>query len=168
MFGLGAIKHGLLSKCFQILKVLDTPRGSSLQLSTSNHQERCRKCIQRLPGFLPHLPTLCPEHCTSLSVLIHWGVFPAQINGNDDNGVISGNWSGDYSGGRDPRNWNGSVEILKAWKSSGFRPVRFGQCWVFAGTFNTGTPGCRALAGSAGSRGVPRGPGLTAAPQAAP
>ncbi|XP_046534548.1 protein-glutamine gamma-glutamyltransferase E [Equus quagga] len=64
-------------------------------------------------------------------------VLSAMINGNDDNGVISGNWSGDYSGGRDPRNWNGSVEILKAWKSSGFRPVRFGQCWVFAGTFNT-------------------------------
>ncbi|XP_037667428.1 protein-glutamine gamma-glutamyltransferase E isoform X2 [Choloepus didactylus] len=64
-------------------------------------------------------------------------VLSAMINGNDDNGVVSGNWSGDYTGGRDPRNWNGSVEILKEWKKSGFRPVRFGQCWVFAGTLNT-------------------------------
>ncbi|XP_008592316.1 PREDICTED: protein-glutamine gamma-glutamyltransferase E [Galeopterus variegatus] len=64
-------------------------------------------------------------------------VLSAMINGNDDNGVLAGNWSGSYTGGRDPRNWNGSVEILKEWKKSGFRPVRYGQCWVFAGTLNT-------------------------------
>ncbi|XP_039719841.1 protein-glutamine gamma-glutamyltransferase E [Pteropus medius] len=64
-------------------------------------------------------------------------VLSAMINSNDDNGVLAGNWSGSYTGGRDPRNWNGSVEILKEWKSSGFRPVRYGQCWVFAGTLNT-------------------------------
>uniref|UniRef100_A0A8C6GZQ4 Protein-glutamine gamma-glutamyltransferase E n=2 Tax=Mus spicilegus TaxID=10103 RepID=A0A8C6GZQ4_MUSSI len=64
-------------------------------------------------------------------------VLSAMINGNDDNGVISGNWSGNYTGGVDPRTWNGSVEILKNWKKSGFRPVQFGQCWVFAGTLNT-------------------------------
>ncbi|ELV12806.1 Protein-glutamine gamma-glutamyltransferase E, partial [Tupaia chinensis] len=64
-------------------------------------------------------------------------VLSAMINSNDDNGVLAGNWSGDYTGGRDPRNWNGSVEILKEWKRTGFRPVRFGQCWVFAGTLNT-------------------------------
>lgn len=64
-------------------------------------------------------------------------VLSAMVNSNDDNGVIAGNWSGNYTGGRDPRNWNGSVEILKDWKNSGFRPVRYGQCWVFAGTLNT-------------------------------
>ncbi|KAM9249936.1 protein-glutamine gamma-glutamyltransferase E [Dugong dugon] len=64
-------------------------------------------------------------------------VLSAMINSNDDNGLIAGNWSGSYTGGLDPRNWNGSVEILKAWKRSGFRPVRYGQCWVFAGTLNT-------------------------------
>ncbi|XP_020029446.2 protein-glutamine gamma-glutamyltransferase E [Castor canadensis] len=64
-------------------------------------------------------------------------VLSAMINSNDDNGVLAGNWSGSYTGGRDPRNWNGSVEILKEWKKSGFRPVRYGQCWVFAGALNT-------------------------------
>ncbi|XP_057558534.1 protein-glutamine gamma-glutamyltransferase E [Hippopotamus amphibius kiboko] len=64
-------------------------------------------------------------------------VLSAMINGNDDNGVVSGNWSGNYTGGQHPRNWNGSVEILKEWQRSGFRPVRYGQCWVFAGTLNT-------------------------------
>ncbi|GAB1286892.1 Protein-glutamine gamma-glutamyltransferase E [Apodemus speciosus] len=72
-------------------------------------------------------------------ILIHlgYGAVSIQINGNDDNGVISGNWSGNYTGGVDPRTWNGSVEILKNWKKSGYRPVQFGQCWVFAGTLNT-------------------------------
>ncbi|CAO2578820.1 Protein-glutamine gamma-glutamyltransferase E, partial [Lemmus lemmus] len=64
-------------------------------------------------------------------------VLSAMINSNDDNGVLAGNWSGNYSGGLDPRTWNGSVEILKNWKKSGFRPVQYGQCWVFAGTLNT-------------------------------
>ncbi|XP_047627410.1 protein-glutamine gamma-glutamyltransferase E [Phacochoerus africanus] len=64
-------------------------------------------------------------------------VLSAMINGNDDSGVVSGNWSGNYAGGLDPRSWNGSVEILKEWQRSGFRPVRYGQCWVFAGVLNT-------------------------------
>ncbi|KAJ8778023.1 hypothetical protein J1605_001175 [Eschrichtius robustus] len=64
-------------------------------------------------------------------------VLSAMINNNDDYGVVAGNWSGNYTGGQDPRNWNGSVEILKKWQISGFRPVRYGQCWVFAGTLNT-------------------------------
>lgn len=91
------------------------------------------------PWFLPYLSTLSPEFCMLLSTDSLEDFSPAQINSNDDNGVIAGNWSGSYTGGRDPRNWNGSVEILKEWKKSGFRPVRFGQCWVFAGTLNTGT-----------------------------
>ncbi|XP_036997062.1 protein-glutamine gamma-glutamyltransferase E isoform X2 [Artibeus jamaicensis] len=64
-------------------------------------------------------------------------VLSAMVNSNDEGGVLLGNWSGNYIGGRDPRNWNGSVEILKEWKKSGYRPVRYGQCWVFAGTLNT-------------------------------
>ncbi|XP_007932882.1 protein-glutamine gamma-glutamyltransferase E [Orycteropus afer afer] len=64
-------------------------------------------------------------------------VLSAMINSNDDSGVLAGNWSGSYPGGLDPRNWNGSVEILKEWKRSNFKPVKYGQCWVFAGTLNT-------------------------------
>ncbi|KAI5246349.1 Protein-Glutamine Gamma-Glutamyltransferase E [Manis pentadactyla] len=64
-------------------------------------------------------------------------VLSAMVNSNDDSGVLAGNWSGNYTGGQDPRSWNGSVEILKEWKRTGFRPVQYGQCWVFAGTLNT-------------------------------
>ncbi|KAM4689607.1 coagulation factor XIII A chain [Discoglossus pictus] len=60
----------------------------------------------------------------------------AMINAKDDNGVIAGNWNNDYMNGVAPSAWTGSVEILLEYHSSGF-PVRYGQCWVFAGVFNT-------------------------------
>ncbi|KAJ7332323.1 hypothetical protein JRQ81_014503 [Phrynocephalus forsythii] len=64
-------------------------------------------------------------------------VLSAMVNSTDDNGVLQGNWSGNYSGGSSPGSWSGSTDILRKWKASGFRPVRFGQCWVFAGVLNT-------------------------------
>ncbi|XP_053549275.1 protein-glutamine gamma-glutamyltransferase E-like [Bombina bombina] len=62
-------------------------------------------------------------------------VLSAMVNSNNDNGVTVGNWSGDYSGGSSPTRWNGSVAILRSWNLSG--PVKFGQCWVFAGVLCT-------------------------------
>ncbi|XP_075033804.1 protein-glutamine gamma-glutamyltransferase E-like [Mixophyes fleayi] len=62
-------------------------------------------------------------------------VLSAMVNSNNDNGVVVGNWSGDYTGGEKPSKWNGSVHILRQWKESG--PVRFGQCWVYAGVLCT-------------------------------
>ncbi|XP_032074303.1 protein-glutamine gamma-glutamyltransferase E-like [Thamnophis elegans] len=64
-------------------------------------------------------------------------VLSAMVNSNDDSGILQGNWSGNYEGGESPSSWTGSVDILRKWKSSGFRPVRYGQCWVFAGVLNT-------------------------------
>ncbi|XP_073539965.1 protein-glutamine gamma-glutamyltransferase E-like [Phyllobates terribilis] len=68
---------------------------------------------------------------------LHVGrVMSAMVNSNDyDNGVIVGNWSANYSGGRSPTVWNGSVAILREWMNSG--PVKFGQCWVYAGVLCT-------------------------------
>ncbi|XP_040293045.1 protein-glutamine gamma-glutamyltransferase 6-like isoform X2 [Bufo bufo] len=63
-------------------------------------------------------------------------VCSAMINSNDDEGVILGNWNGNYAGGVSPLSWTGSVEILRKWAVSG--PVRYGQCWVFAGVLCTG------------------------------
>lgn len=62
-------------------------------------------------------------------------VLSAMVNSNDDNGVIIGRWSGDYSGGVSPTTWNGSAAILRQWMQRG--PVRFGQCWVYAGVLCT-------------------------------
>uniref|UniRef100_A0A0B7A7F1 protein-glutamine gamma-glutamyltransferase n=1 Tax=Arion vulgaris TaxID=1028688 RepID=A0A0B7A7F1_9EUPU len=65
----------------------------------------------------------------------------AMVNGNDDGGILTGNWSGDYSGGSSPLSWTGSAAILdEFWRNRS--PVRFGQCWVFSGVATTI---CRAL-----------------------
>ncbi|XP_014125518.2 protein-glutamine gamma-glutamyltransferase E [Zonotrichia albicollis] len=64
-------------------------------------------------------------------------VLSAMVNANDDQGVVLGNWSGKYEGGKNPTSWTGSGEILQSWKKSGFKPVKYGQCWVFAAVLTT-------------------------------
>ncbi|XP_006888796.1 PREDICTED: coagulation factor XIII A chain [Elephantulus edwardii] len=60
----------------------------------------------------------------------------AMINSKDDEGVIVGSWDNIYAYGVPPSAWTGSVDILLEYQSSK-NPVRYGQCWVFAGVFNT-------------------------------
>ncbi|XP_069757533.1 protein-glutamine gamma-glutamyltransferase 2 [Narcine bancroftii] len=59
-------------------------------------------------------------------------ILTAMVNSNDDKGIVSGRWDGDYSDGTAPTRWNGSLPILRKWSSSGAEKVRYGQCWVFA------------------------------------
>uniref|UniRef100_A0AAR2KLM4 protein-glutamine gamma-glutamyltransferase n=1 Tax=Pygocentrus nattereri TaxID=42514 RepID=A0AAR2KLM4_PYGNA len=61
----------------------------------------------------------------------------AMLNSRDDEGVLVGNWSGDYIYGVAPTSWTGSVEILLNYASSGGLPVCYAQCWVYAAVFNT-------------------------------
>ncbi|KAM4793127.1 protein-glutamine gamma-glutamyltransferase 4 [Cyanocitta cristata] len=60
----------------------------------------------------------------------------ALVNANDDRGVLLGNWSGNYINGTSPMDWIGSVTILQKYYKTK-KPVRYGQCWVFAGVLNT-------------------------------
>uniref|UniRef100_A0A4W4HQP1 protein-glutamine gamma-glutamyltransferase n=1 Tax=Electrophorus electricus TaxID=8005 RepID=A0A4W4HQP1_ELEEL len=64
-------------------------------------------------------------------------VVSAMINCNDDCGVLQGNWSEDYNAGVHPSAWTGSGDILRQWVQSHFKPVKYGQCWVFAGVMCT-------------------------------
>ncbi|KAM8945857.1 protein-glutamine gamma-glutamyltransferase E-like [Pelodytes ibericus] len=64
-------------------------------------------------------------------------VISAMINSNDDYGVLEGKWEKDFSDGVDPNSWNGSVEILWSWQKDDFKPVKYGQCWVFAAVMCT-------------------------------
>ncbi|XP_077074092.1 protein-glutamine gamma-glutamyltransferase K isoform X1 [Siphateles boraxobius] len=57
----------------------------------------------------------------------------ALVNSNDDRGVLMGNWSDSYEGGTSPTAWTGSGDILKQYYKSAGKPVKFGQCWVYAG-----------------------------------
>ncbi|XP_010153209.1 PREDICTED: protein-glutamine gamma-glutamyltransferase 4 [Eurypyga helias] len=60
----------------------------------------------------------------------------ALVNANDDNGVLLGNWSGNYNNGTSPMDWIGSVSILQQYYKTK-KPVCYGQCWVFAGVLTT-------------------------------
>ncbi|XP_069508508.1 protein-glutamine gamma-glutamyltransferase E-like isoform X2 [Ambystoma mexicanum] len=60
-------------------------------------------------------------------------VISSMVNCQDDEGVLEGDWSGDYEDGVSPAAWNGSVAILQKWRRNGYKPVQYGQCWVFAG-----------------------------------
>ncbi|KAM9854737.1 protein-glutamine gamma-glutamyltransferase 2-like [Aulostomus maculatus] len=56
----------------------------------------------------------------------------AMVNSNGDRGVLNGRWVEPYTGGVPPYRWTGSVPILRQWSEAGARPVKYGQCWVFA------------------------------------
>ncbi|XP_064598834.1 uncharacterized protein LOC135465525 [Liolophura sinensis] len=60
----------------------------------------------------------------------------AVANSPDDNGILVGNWSGNYTSGRSPLSWTGSEEILEKFYRER-QPVKFGQCWVFSGVLTT-------------------------------
>ncbi|XP_050728969.1 hemocyte protein-glutamine gamma-glutamyltransferase-like [Eriocheir sinensis] len=66
----------------------------------------------------------------------------AGVNSSDDEGVLEGRWDGEYSDGVAPYQWSGSVRILEQYVTSGYRPVKYGQCWVFSALVTTV---CRAL-----------------------
>ncbi|XP_071774120.1 coagulation factor XIII A chain [Centroberyx gerrardi] len=60
----------------------------------------------------------------------------ALLNARDEEGVLEGNWSGDYTYGVAPTSWTGSTEILLNYSGSKM-PVCYAQCWVYAAVFNT-------------------------------
>uniref|UniRef100_A0A182J8Q9 protein-glutamine gamma-glutamyltransferase n=1 Tax=Anopheles atroparvus TaxID=41427 RepID=A0A182J8Q9_ANOAO len=105
------------------------------------YEENVLECSLWLLGAVARLPATFRGNqikvCRALS-----GV----VNSNDDYGVVAGNWSGNYRDGTAPSTWTGSVKILQEYyqqKDLGSRdPVRYGQCWVFAGVLGTL---CRAL-----------------------
>ncbi|RWS15713.1 hemocyte protein-glutamine gamma-glutamyltransferase-like protein [Dinothrombium tinctorium] len=70
----------------------------------------------------------------------------AMVNSHDDNGLLVGNWSGSYELGTPPWQWTGSSAVLEQYLRTNGEPVKFGQCWVFAGVTTTV---CKALGISA-------------------
>ncbi|WAR13580.1 TGMH-like protein [Mya arenaria] len=65
----------------------------------------------------------------------------ALVNSSNEDGILTGNWSGDYTGGTSPLDWTGSVAIFEQYYETN-APVEYGQCWVFSGILTTA---CRAL-----------------------
>ncbi|XP_073411324.1 protein-glutamine gamma-glutamyltransferase E-like [Dendrobates tinctorius] len=104
----GQFEEGILDTCFQILN-----------RSLNYQEDKVLDCSKRYhPGYVGR-------------------VVSAMINSFDDEGVLEGSWSTKFSGGVHPGDWNGSVDILNMWRKGSYKPVKYGQCWVFAGVMCT-------------------------------
>ena len=54
------------------------------------------------------------------------------VNSNDDDGVLTGRWDGNYADGMSPVTWNSSIKIMAKYIMQDYSPVKYGQCWVFS------------------------------------
>jgi len=56
----------------------------------------------------------------------------AIINANEGFGLLEGRWEGNFEDGVCPWAWTGSNRIFEHYLRNGSKPVKYGQCWVFA------------------------------------
>ncbi|XP_030358526.1 erythrocyte membrane protein band 4.2-like isoform X7 [Strigops habroptila] len=56
----------------------------------------------------------------------------AMLNCDEFRGILTECGTGQYFNGTPPSKWLGSGPILRQWVASQCKPVRYGQCWVFA------------------------------------
>lgn len=96
--------------------------------------ETCLQMLNRSLNYKEDKSLDCLRRCDPAYV---GRVLSAMINSFDDEGVLQGNWDSQFRGGVDPSDWNGSVEILTMWRRQGYKPVKYGQCWVFGGVLCT-------------------------------
>ncbi|XP_046458775.1 hemocyte protein-glutamine gamma-glutamyltransferase-like [Daphnia pulex] len=54
------------------------------------------------------------------------------INANEGFGLLEGKWEGSFEDGVCPWVWTGSNKIFEHYLRNGSKPVKYGQCWVFA------------------------------------
>lgn len=110
------------------------PAGQSKLVANDSLLSSAASSLLLVAVFGPHIFwSLCTGDCVPLFQSIN----ALQVNAPDDNGVLVGNWSGDYEGGTSPLEWTGSVAILEEYYRTK-KPVSYGQCWVFSGLVTTG------------------------------
>lgn len=95
-------------------------------------EEKILDCVLYLIGHIGKLSGNARSDPVHIS-----RVLAAAVNNIDDEGVLMGNWSNNYSGGTAPTKWMGSADILQKYYKKK-KPVKFAQCWVFAGVLTTG------------------------------
>merc|ERR1711911_163847 len=63
----------------------------------------------------------------------------AMVHANDDNGLLEGKFEGAFEDGVCPWVWTGSCKIFEQFLRNGCKPVKYGQCWVFAAVATSST-----------------------------
>ncbi|XP_054602147.2 protein-glutamine gamma-glutamyltransferase 5 [Nothobranchius furzeri] len=94
-------------------------------------------CLKLLQVSNQHLENSQKDYILRADPVYLSRVVCAMVNSNDDLGVVLGRWEDDYRDGVKPTDWCSSADILRQWLSSGCKPVRYGQCWVFASVLCT-------------------------------
>ncbi|XP_015744451.1 protein-glutamine gamma-glutamyltransferase 2, partial [Python bivittatus] len=89
----------------------------------------CFQLLDTNPKFLLNQDKDCSRRNSPVYVS---RVVSAMVNCNDDQGILFGRWDNYYGDGVSPTTWSGSVDILRRWQKYACKPVRYGQCWVFA------------------------------------
>ncbi|XP_053171596.1 protein-glutamine gamma-glutamyltransferase 5-like [Scomber japonicus] len=90
-------------------------------------------CLKILDKNNKHLKDPADDVSARCNPIYVGRVVSAMINSQDDNGILMGRWSNEFWGGVPPTHWSGSHDILQKWYNRGCYPVKYGQCWVFAG-----------------------------------
>uniref|UniRef100_A0A3Q2D8P5 Transglutaminase 5, like n=1 Tax=Cyprinodon variegatus TaxID=28743 RepID=A0A3Q2D8P5_CYPVA len=93
--------------------------------------------IQYEPVSPQHIKNKRKDYMNRANPVYISRVVSAMINSEDDRGVLKGNWTDDFKQGVSPSRWTGSGDILRLWAKSGYSPVKYGQCWVFAAVMCT-------------------------------
>ncbi|XP_041654421.1 protein-glutamine gamma-glutamyltransferase 2-like isoform X2 [Cheilinus undulatus] len=95
-------------------------------------------CLQLLQISPQHLRDKNEDYSLRADPVYLSRVLCAMVNSaDDDRGILLGKWQGSYADGVKPTDWSGSADILNQWISSEYKPVRYGQCWVFASVLCT-------------------------------
>lgn len=69
------------------------------------------------------------------------------MNCDEVRGIMTEYETGKYYDGTSPSKWLGSSPILRQWVALHCKPVRYGQCWVFAAVMCSGTVVVQRLVG---------------------
>ncbi|XP_041834883.1 protein-glutamine gamma-glutamyltransferase 5 [Melanotaenia boesemani] len=96
-------------------------------------EDTVKICLKILDLNKKHLRNPADDVSARSNPIYVGRVVSAMINSQDDNGVVQGNWGKEFGDGVPPTHWSGSYAILKRWIDSNCLPVKYGQCWVFAG-----------------------------------
>ncbi|XP_061908612.1 protein-glutamine gamma-glutamyltransferase 5-like isoform X2 [Entelurus aequoreus] len=94
-------------------------------------------CLQLLQVSPQHLSNKHKDYVHRADPVYLSRVMCAMVNSSDDMGVLEGKWQGSYKDGVGPTEWSSSADILHRWLASKAKPVRYGQCWVFASVLCT-------------------------------
>ncbi|XP_060914093.1 protein-glutamine gamma-glutamyltransferase 5-like isoform X2 [Labrus mixtus] len=94
-------------------------------------------CLQLLQVSPQHLRDKNEDYALRADPVYLSRTLCAMVNCNDDLGILMGKWQGSYKDGVKPTEWSSSADILHQWFTSSCKPVRYGQCWVFASVLCT-------------------------------